>query len=159
MQLRHWVKIVTMIALCCGVGFTGVFFTKSSVSDWYATLTRPPLNPPAWAFGVVWPILYVLMGTAAGILWNKPIGRAAVRGALWLFLFQLLLNGLWTPLFFGLHRIDWALIEIGLLWISILATVIVFHVQSKPAGLLLLPYLAWVSFAVYLNAGFWYLNK
>ncbi len=148
-----------MIALCCGVGFAGSFFTKDSVAGWYTTLTPPPLNPPAWVFGAVWLVLYILMGTAAGILWNKPIGRQAVHAALRLFLFQLVLNGLWMPLFFGLQRIDMALIEIILLWLSILATIIVFYVQLKPAGLLLLPYLAWVSFAVYLNAGFWLLNR
>lgn len=159
MQLKAAVKIITMIVLCSGVGVIGWVFTGNAVTDWYPTLKKPEFTPPSWLFGMVWPVLYVLMGVAAGILWNKPTGRKAVLIAMRLFLFQLILNGLWTPLFFGLHRIDLALIEIVILWITLLATTIVFYVQSEPAGVLLIPYLMWVSFAVYLNAGYWYLNQ
>ena len=159
MRSQLVVRIIIMVALCLGVGFVSGFFQKDSVSGWYASLTQPMFNPPSWAFGIVWPILYVLMGIAAGILWSKPIGFRAVHAALKLFLFQLILNGLWMPLFFGLQRIDLALFEIILLWIMILITTIVFYVQSKPAGLLLVPYLLWISFAVYLNAGYWFLNR
>ena len=148
-----------MVVLCLGVGFVSSFFQNDSVSGWYGTLTRPMFNPPSWAFGIVWPILYVLMGIAAGIMWNNPIGLKSLHTELKLFLFQLILNGLWMPLFFGLQRIDLALIEIILLWAMILVTTIVFYGHSKPAGVLLIPYLLWVSFAVYLNAGYWLLNR
>ena len=148
-----------MVVLCLGVGFVSSFFQTGSVSGWYSTLDRPMFNPPGWAFGIVWPILYVMMGIAAGILWNKPIGLKSLHTALKLFLFQLVLNGLWMPLFFGLQRIDLALLEIIFLWIMILVTTIVFYGHSKSAGLLLIPYLLWVSFAVYLNAGYWILNR
>lgn len=148
-----------MAVLCLGVGFVSGFFQKDSASDWFATLNQPIFNPPSWAFGIVWPILYVLIGAAAGILWSKPIGLRATHMALKLFLFQLILNGLWMPLFFGLHRIDLALIEIILLWVMILVTTIVFYGHSKLAGVLLVPYLLWVGFAVYLNAGYWFLNR
>jgi tryptophan-rich sensory protein len=153
------VRVLTMVILCCGVGVIGWFFTKESVADWYPTLQKPLYTPPSWAFGVVWPVLYVLMGLSAGILWNKPTGRKAVNAAIWLFLLQLVLNGLWTPLFFGLHEIQLALIEILLLWLILLITTIVFYIQSTLAGVLLTPYLLWISFAVYLNAGFWNLNR
>ena len=148
-----------MIILCCCVGIIGALFTEDAVGNWYTSLDKPPYTPPDWTFGVVWPILYVLMGLAAGILWNRPTGRKAVAAALRLFLLQLVLNGIWSPLFFGLQRIDLALIDIAVLWILIVATVIAFYLQHRPAGVLLLPYLGWVSFAVYLNIAFWILNQ
>lgn len=159
MRLKAAMRIITMIVLCCGVGIIGWVITGDAVTEWYPALKKPAFTPPSWLFGMIWPVLYVLMGIAAGILWNKPTGRKAVLTAMRLFLFQLILNGLWTPLFFGLHRIDLALIEIIILWITLLATTIVFYVQSETAGVLLIPYLMWVSFAVYLNAGYWYLNQ
>lgn len=157
--MRTAARFMTMLVLCLGVGFIGWLFTEDAVADWYGTLKKPAYTPPEWVFGVVWPILYVMMAIAAGILWNKPVGRKAVAGALRLFLLQLILNGLWTPLFFGMHEIVWALLDVILLWILLLVTTIVFYVQSKPAGLLLAPYLVWTGFAVYLNAGFLLLNR
>lgn len=159
MRLQTIIKPVVMVALCCGVGFVSGYSTKGAVAGWYTALTKPPLNPPSWIFGVVWPVLYVLMGIAAGIVWSKPLPGKVLWIALGLFLFQLILNGLWTPLFFGLHRIGWALVEIVALWLGIAATALIFYKHSKPAGFLLLPYLAWVTFAIYLNAGFWLLNR
>jgi len=160
MHLKSAVTIIIiMVVLCCSVGFVSGFSTKNSVAGWYITLNQPPLNPPSWIFGIVWPILYILMGIAAGLVWNKGWADPNVRTALICFGIQLLLNGLWSTLFFGLHRIDWAMIEILLLWIMILVTTVLFYRASRPAGLLLLPYPAWVIFAVYLNAGFWFLNK
>ena len=99
------------------------------------------------------------MGIAAGLIWARPVGKSAARAAMRLFVLQLALNGFWTPIFFYLHRMDLALVEISLLWLAILATMIVFFIQSKAAGLLMLPYWLWVSFAVYLNTGHWLLNK
>ncbi len=159
MRMQIVVRPVLMIILCCGVGIIGAMFSEDAVRDWYGSLEQPPYTPPGWVFGVVWPILYVLMGLAAGILWNKPTGRKAVIAAIRLFLLQLFFNGLWSPLFFGFKRIDLALIDIAILWIVLLITTIVFYVQQKICGVLMLPYLAWVSFAVYLNTAFWILNQ
>jgi tryptophan-rich sensory protein len=130
-----------------------------SVSTWYADLSKPSFNPPDWAFGVVWPILYVMMGISVFLIWNKGIGNNQAKVALGMFVFQLVLNGLWTPIFFGLHMMSLALTEIILLWIAILMTIIAFWRISKAATYLLIPYILWVSFAIALNASLWHLNR
>jgi len=130
-----------------------------SVSTWYADLAKPSFNPPDWIFGVVWPILYVMMGVAAFLISNKGISSKQTKVALGLFVFQLILNGLWTPIFFGLHMMGLALAEIILLWVAILVTIFAFWRISKPATYLLIPYILWVSFAVVLNASLWHLNR
>lgn len=159
MRFQMWVKIGAMVVLCLAIGAISGMSTRSAVTDWYPTLTKPPLTPPSWVFGVAWTVLYCLMGVAAGIVWDKPVRRFAVRGAMRLFIVQLALNACWTPLFFGMQEIAVALIEIALLWIAVLATTVVFFVLSKRAGVLMVPYLLWTSFAVYLNTAFWMLNK
>ncbi|MFC1636757.1 TspO/MBR family protein [Planctomycetota bacterium] len=152
-------KLISSVSLCLFTGFVGSFSTMDSVSTWYADLAKPSFNPPDWAFGVVWPILYVMMGVAAFLVWNKGAASKQVRVALGLFLLQLVLNGLWTPIFFGLHMMGFALAEIVLLWVAILATIIAFWTMSKPATYLLIPYILWVSFAIVLNASLWHLNR
>lgn len=152
-------KLICSIAFCLLTGLLGSLVTADSVSTWYAELTRPSFTPPDWTFGVVWPILYVMMGISAFLVWNKGIGQKKVRIALSIFAFHLLLNGLWTPIFFGLNMLLLALIEIIMLWAALLTTILYFRKISKPAALLLLPYLLWLSFAVILNAAFWLLNK
>jgi tryptophan-rich sensory protein len=130
-----------------------------SVGTWYADLSKPSFNPPGWAFGVVWPILYVMMGVAAFLIWRKGVNSRQVRISLGLFVAQLALNGIWTPIFFGLHMMGFALAEIILLWLAILATIVAFWRISKPAAYLLIPYILWVSFAIVLNAALWHLNR
>jgi tryptophan-rich sensory protein len=130
-----------------------------SVSTWYADLSKPSFNPPDWAFGVVWPILYLMMGVSASLIWKRGIKKKEVRLALGLFILQLVLNGLWTPIFFGLHMMALALAEIILLWIAILMTILAFWRISRTAAYLLIPYILWVSFAVALNAALWFLNR
>jgi tryptophan-rich sensory protein len=130
-----------------------------SVTTWYSDLSRPSFTPPDWTFGVVWPILYVMMGISAFLIWERGINKRQVKVALGLFVIQLVLNGLWTPIFFGLHMIAIALFEIVLLWAAILLTILAFWRISKAAAFLLFPYILWVSFAVVLNAAFWYLNR
>jgi len=147
------------VSICLLTGFVGSFLTMDSVKTWYAELSKPSFNPPDWAFGVVWPILYVMMGVAAFLVWRKRTGSRQVRIALGLFLAQLALNGIWTPIFFGLHMMGLALVEIILLWLAILATIIAFWRISKTAACLLIPYILWVSFAIALNAGLWHLNR
>ena len=152
-------KLSCSVSVCLLTGFLGSFATMDSVSTWYADLSRPSFTPPDWAFGVVWPILYIIMGISAFIIWNKGFGSRQVKVALGLFVLQLVLNGLWTPIFFGLHMMALALAEIILLWATILMTILAFWRVSKTAAYLLLPYILWVSFAIALNAALWFLNR
>lgn len=123
---------------------------------WYANLERPPFAPPSWVFGPVWTILYVMIGTAGWLLWKSNGWRSS---ALRWWAVQWLLNAGWTPLFFGARQLGAALVEMTALWLAIVATIAAARPRSKPAAALLLPYLAWVSFAWALNFGFWWLNR
>ena len=116
-------------------------------------------NPPAWVFGPVWTLLYVMMGVAAFLVWQRGWSAAGVKIALAFFVLQLALNGLWSVLFFGLQSPGLALIEIVLLWLAIAVTTVLFWRVTPPAGLILLPYWAWVSFATILNGSIWMLNR
>lgn len=127
----------------------------SPPGDWYASLAKPSWNPPSWIFGPVWTTLYLMMAVAAWLVWK----REGWRKPLWFYFVQLALNAAWTPVFFGLHQIGWALVEIILLWFAILITLRKFLPVSKPAACLLLPYLAWVSFAAFLNFTLWRMNS
>ena len=125
--------------------------------DWYATLKEPSWNPPGWIFGPVWTTLYAMMAVAAWLTWRQG-GWIQQRRALRLFLVQLALNALWTPVFFGLHRPGVAFAEIVLLWLAIAWTIAAFWQVHRAAAGLLVPYLAWVSFAAVLNFTLWRLN-
>ena len=125
--------------------------------EWYAGLTKPALTPPGWVFGPVWTLLYAMMGVAVWLVWKQG-GSGAAAGALTLFFLQLGLNTMWSYLFFGLKNPGLALLNIVALWLAILATLIAFSRHSRLAGNLLLPYLLWVSFALYLNLQVWRLN-
>lgn len=153
------VSLVIAIAIPLGVGGLGGIATSSSVSSWYLTLTKPPWNPPSWVFGPVWTLLYILMGVAAWLVWRLGVGDPKVRVALVLFGVQLLLNLLWSVLFFGLRSPGWALLEIVVLWAFILATLLAFYRLRPAAGLLLVPYQLWVTFATALNTAIWWLNR
>ena len=120
--------------------------------DWFARLRRPAWTPPGRVFGVVWPVLYGLMGTAAGLAWSRRPATA------WPFAAQLVLNLAWTPIFFRFHRIGIALVEVVALWAAVVATTAVFFRVRPAAGWLMVPYAAWVTFAVGLNAAFWRMN-
>ena len=133
----------------------GAFFMPG---EWYATLKKPSWNPPGWIFGPVWSALYTMMAVAAWLVWKRG-GFAAQRRPLTLFLVQLALNAVWTPLFFGLHRPGLAFAEIVMLWLAIAATLAAFRPVSRPAAWLFVPYLAWVSFAAVLNFTLWRLNS
>ena len=152
-------KLICSVTVCLLTGFLGSFATRNSITNWYAHLSRPSFIPPDWTFGVVWPILYVMMGISAFLIWNMDINRRQVKVALGVFALQLILNGLWTPIFFGLHLIGVALVEIVMMWAAILLTIFTFWKVSKSATLLLLPYILWVSFAVVLNASLFLLNR
>ena len=125
--------------------------------EWYRALDKPPWTPPGWVFGPAWTALYLSMGVAAWLVWRERLGSRALL-PLALFGAQLVLNGLWSWLFFGLRRPDLALADIVALWLAIAATIVAFWGVRPVAGALLLPYLAWVTFATALNADIWRRN-
>lgn len=142
--------VIIAILACELAGGIGSIFTAPAISGWYAGLVRGPLNPPNWIFGPVWTSLFALMGVAVFLVWEKrksPGGKIALA----FFLIQMVLNVLWSILFFGARSPLAAFVEIIFLWLAILGTIIAFKKISFAAALLLLPYLAWVSFAAYLN--------
>jgi len=150
--------ILISVAICLLVGFLSGFATQSSVNDWYLTLNKPFFNPPNWVFAPVWSALYILMGIAAGMVWAKGYYHIWVKTALYHFVFQLLLNALWSIVFFGLKSPLGALFIIIALNILLVFTFKWFRVVKAAAAYLLLPYIAWVAFASLLNAAIWYLN-
>jgi len=130
----------------------------SKTDGWYDSLTRPSFNPPGYLFGILWPVLYILMGISLYLIWKSQPGNLRTM-ALWVFAIQMILNFLWSFIFFRFHRIGWAFAEILLVWISIVVMIIVFYKISRTAGLLQIPYLLWVTFASILNGSYWLLNK
>jgi translocator protein len=151
---RRWVGLVVWIALAFAASAAGAAFSPGEL---YAGLNKPAFNPPGWVFGPVWTLLYAMMGTSAWLVWSRSGFRGA-RVALGLYLGQLALNAAWTPVFFGAQRPDLAFLVIVALWIALAATIVAFRRHSRAAMLLLLPYLAWVSFAAVLNFSLWQLN-
>ncbi len=158
MKFTLLIKLILICTLCLSVGATGSFFTTPS-SDWYQNLKKPSFNPPGWVFGPAWTILYILMGISAFLILQKDLSGRAVQIALLLFAAQLLLNAMWTPLFFGLKFPLLAFIDIVMLWFGILFTIVKFYGISKTAALLLIPYILWVTFASVLNFSILLLNR
>ena len=159
MRYKSFFQLVFFVIVCECAGIIGSFFTIPSISTWYVPLHKPPVNPPNWIFGPVWTILFALMGIAACIVWQKKSDEKRKRKALSVFCAQLALNVLWSVLFFGLHRSGIAFVDIMFLWLGILWLIILFWRISRPASYLLMPYIAWVSFAGYLNFMIWKLNS
>jgi translocator protein len=144
--------LVVFLLLAFSASATGYFFPPG---EWYAGLTRPAFAPPNWVFGPVWTALYLMIAVAGWLVWRRA-GWRSRPVALWLV--QMALNALWTPLFFGLNWMGLAALEMALLWIAIVACVVSFRPVSPAASWLMLPYLAWVSFALVLNIALWWLN-
>lgn len=157
MKLNNTLKLIVSVVVCELAGIAGSFFTISSIPTWYATLAKPALNPPAWLFGPVWVTLYFLMGISLWLVWRS--NSSEKKQAIWLFIVQLMLNAVWSPVFFGAQSIGNALAIIVLLWAAIVLTILIFKKISKAAAWLLFPYILWVSFAAYLNFAIWMLNK
>jgi tryptophan-rich sensory protein len=151
-------KLVVSIIACLAAGAVGSIFTRSAIPTWYATLEKPSFNPPNWLFAPVWTLLYIMMGIAAFLVWRKELENRQVRIALIVFLVQLVLNALWSVVFFGLESPLCGLIVISALWVAILFTVLKFFRISSAASVLLWPYLLWVTFAAVLNVSIWLLN-
>jgi len=139
------------------VGYLGSTFTISQISTWYAGINKPGLLPPNGIFGPVWTILYILMGIAFYLVWQVKTKKDK-KIAFYFFVIQLVLNLLWSIIFFNYHWLLLAVLEIIFLWIMILMTIFEFKRISKTAAILLWPYLAWVSFASYLTIAVWLLN-
>ncbi len=151
-------KNTAALAVCIVVTFLAPTLGAWAMpGEWYASLTKPSWNPPSWIFGPMWTALYLMMATAAWLVWRRG-GWAGQRGTLSLYLVQLALNAAWTPLFFGLKMPGPAFAEILLLLAAIVATALAFRGVSKVAAALLLPYIAWVAFASFLNFTLWRLN-
>ena len=149
---------ITGLVIFLAISFAPALFGSQFKPDaWYQGLVKPALTPPGWVFGPVWTVLYAAMGVSAWLVWRQK-DRVPVQGALFLFGIQLVLNGIWTYLFFGLKNPGLAFVEILVLWVAIACTVISFRQKSRTAALILIPYLAWVSFAAYLNFELWRLN-
>jgi len=150
--------LIAAIIISLSAGAIGTVFTGPAIPGWYAQLEKPPLTPPEWAFGPVWTTLYILMGISVFLVWREGWHRRDVRLGIGLFGLQLVLNALWSYLFFGLQSPLYGLIEIIALWVVLLATILWFYRISRVAAVLLIPYIAWVTIAMYLNAGIWLLN-
>ena len=152
--MKNIIKLIISLVICQLAGVIGSFFNINSIPTWYATLNKPSFNPPNWVFGPVWTTLFLLMGISLYLVWTKGF----TKQALIFFSIQLFLNILWSALFFGLRSPLSALIEIIILWAFILLTIISFYKISKIAGILLIPYILWVSFAAVLNFSIYLLN-
>jgi len=159
MKARDIIKLIASIAACQGAGLIGSLFTTAAIPTWYAGLQKPFFTPPNWAFAPAWITLYILMAVAAFLIWRKGLDQKGVRFALIIFLIQLVLNTLWSIVFFGLESPLYGIIVIIALWIAILLTMIKFFKLSTIAGALLTPYIGWVSFAAVLNVAIWMLNS
>ena len=153
------IPLVFSIGICFLAAGIGSVFTTSAIDTWYTTLQKPFFNPPNWVFGPVWTLLYLLMGISLYTFWNTKTHTKEKRRGLNLFFVQLALNVLWSILFFGLKSPIGAFIGIILLWLAIYLTIRKFLEVSKLAGWLLIPYLAWASFATILNLSTVFLNR
>jgi len=158
MTFKLGIRILVAIGISFFIGFLGQLATQASIEDWYPSLNKPWFNPPDWIFGPVWTVLYILMGISAGIVWSKGFYHKWVKIALYHFAFQLLLNGFWSVLFFGLKEPFLALLDIIVLFVILLFTIKWFKVVNETAGYLLIPYAIWVLFAAVLNFEIWRLN-
>ena len=151
--------IISILSPLC-VGFTASYFTTPEIPGWYQTINKPAWNPPSYVFAPVWTTLYVMIGIALFLVWkNEKNGGTLKRKAIILFGLQMLLNFLWSFIFFNQHQIGWAFAEILLLWFFIVLTIFAFARISTIAAWLLVPYISWVSFAGILNFTIWQMNR
>jgi len=157
-QVKSIFVLFGFLAVCFGAAAFGSIFTNPQ-SDWYANLAKPSFQPPSWIFGPVWAVLYFLMAMAGWIVWGKAGGFKKVPGAMIAFAVQLCLNAVWSPFFFGMHNIAVAMVILFLLWAAILVTMLLFWRIDFRGCWLMVPYLAWVSFATILNYYIYILNQ
>ncbi len=156
--MKDIIKLLISIIVCQAAGFIGSIFTTPNIPTWYATLRKPSFTPPNWLFAPVWTILFLLMGISVYLVWRYGLSNSQVRIALLIFIVQLVVNILWSLVFFGLKAPLAGFFVIIALWLLILLTIIHFSNISITAGILLIPYILWVSFASVLNFMLWRLN-
>lgn len=159
MYLNTAFRLVVCLGACFAASMIGSVFTIKSIPDWYASLKKPPYTPPNRIFGPVWITLYILMAISVFLIWEQGLKDPGVLLAYILFWIQLFFNVLWSVVFFGMKRQGLAIIVITILWILILAVIITSFPISAWAGILLIPYLVWVTSASYLSIGIWWLNR
>jgi len=152
------IKLAICIGVCLAAGFIGSIFTNTSIPTWYTTLEKPSFTPPNWLFAPVWTALFVLMGVSAFLLWRNGLDDRKIRISLSVFVVQLVFNMLWSAAFFGLRSPLVGLIVIVILWAAILLTILNFLRVSLIAGILLVPYILWVTYAAVLNTSIFILN-
>ncbi|MFC2066308.1 TspO/MBR family protein [Chloroflexota bacterium] len=157
-KLQDVFRLLASIVACQCAGLIGSVFTMPAIPTWYAALQKPFFTPPNWLFAPAWATLYLLMGISAFIIWRRGLSDKPVREALFIFGVQLVINALWSVVFFGLKSPLSGIIVIVALWIAILYTMYKFYKLSPVAALLLIPYILWVSFAAGLNVSIWLLN-
>lgn len=151
-------KLVLSLIICQAAGIIGQVFTSTSLSDWYPSLAKPSFIPPGSVIGLIWIIIFTLMGIALFLVWREGLEKPGVKIALSIFAAQLVVNVLWNAAFFGLRSPLFGLVVMAILWVLILITIIRFWTISRAAALLLVPYISWVSFAAFLNYSIWRLN-
>ncbi|OGF45138.1 MAG: TspO protein [Candidatus Firestonebacteria bacterium RIFOXYA2_FULL_40_8] len=159
MKTGNVLKLTASIVICELIGILGAIFTMPAVKSWYMEINKPSFNPPNWIFGPVWTTLYLLMGVALFLVWQKGLKNNEVKNAIIVFFIQLITNFLWSAVFFGGRSYAGGLITIIILWLLIMANIVMFYRISKPAGLILVPYILWVGFALILNYYIYILNK
>ena len=147
--VRHWKPV--LIAAMSAIGIAALGALMTDLGPWYANLRKPAWQPPDWLFGPVWTLIFALCALSGYIAWREAPNRGGRDGVIGLFALNGFLNVLWSSIFFRVKRPDWALVEVGLLWFSIVLMIVVLMRYSRTASLLLLPYLAWVTFAAVLN--------
>jgi tryptophan-rich sensory protein len=156
--MKDIIKLLISVVISLSAGFIGSIFTNPNIETWYATIRKPSIAPPDWVFAPVWTILFLLMGIAAYLVWRQGWSNPQVRTAVVIFLIHLIVNILWSAVFFGLRAPMAAFFVIIALWLLILVIIILFANITVTAGILLIPYLLWVSFASVLNFMLWRLN-
>lgn len=154
MKKKDLLKLIVFILVPLGVGFLSSFLTIAPQVEQYREFIKPDFFPPSWVFGPVWTALYIMMGVASFLVYQKK----GWGKEMWFYSIQLVLNFAWTGIFFGAGEYFWAFVEIIALWILILITLVLFYKTRKLAGILFIPYLLWVSYASVLNYYIFTLN-
>lgn len=157
-KLNRVTKLLVSILVCQSAGLIGAFFTTPAIPTWYAALQKPAFTPPNWLFGPAWITLYLLMGIAAFLVWRRSLDTPGVKSSLAVFVVQLVLNALWSIVFFGAKSLLGGVVIILVLWLAILWTMLWFFKISTAAGALMIPYILWVGYAAALNITVWRLN-
>ncbi len=157
-KINKILKLIVSLILCQLPGLIGSFFTLQAIPNWYAYLNKPILNPPNWLFAPVWTLIYLSLGISFFLIWQSNQSQIKKKMAYYVFFVQLILNAFWSIFFFGLRSPLLALIEIIFLWIIIAWNIKLFYQLHRLAGLILIPYLLWVTFATYLTFSIFLLN-